>query len=482
MKKRTIITGFVLLISALSITNGSLWGDEICRVVAPISGDLKATLHTALGYAQPGYMLYMLLWANLVGSTEFLLRCSNLIFVVIAIMYAMKIVDAKGWPICYTFAFFLHPMFIYYMDEATPYIVVYALALAFTYHIFCVEDFHSVRNIVCINIIYFIGVFMHFMFGFILMFYITKCILCRRKESIKLRRHIGIMLCFSPLYLPLLYLYVAKLNKTQTGFGLKSILYIVYSFLGLQGAGLSRNDLRAGNFTNLQMWQVIFLLLFVASLVLILCFAVRELKDFFARNRGMILSALVFFCIICLVAGAVDLGLWERHCMTAFPVYIICACDLFSAVYKRSKCGRAIIVLYLILLMGSCLNIRLNYYYACDDHKGAAQRMREWIADEDAVLLTTIGEDGYYPVRQAAEAPEKQIVYLQKKTDEQIIEEMEGLSGEAGTSERRKVMLVLFEKNCSKYLYTYFDSKEGYKTDNSYNSYKLVTVADGRTS
>lgn len=478
MKKRLAMIALILLISVLSITSGSLWGDEICRVADPISGNLRATLHTALGYAQPGYMLYMLLWTKLIGSTEFLLRCSNLIFVVVAVVYAMKIVDKKGWPVWYTFAFFVHPMFIYYMDEATPYIVVYALALAFVYHVFCVEEFHSIRNIIYINIIYLLGVFMHFMFGFIIMFYFTRCILCLRERKGCLRRHIITMLCFSPLYLILLYLYMTNLHKTQTGFGLKSILYIVYSFLGLQGAGLSRNDLRAGNFTNLQVWQIIFLLLFVTVLIWILCLAGRRMKDFFARNREMLLSAAVFFVVICLVAKIVNLGLWERHCMTCFPVYIICACDLFSIAYNRSKYGRIAIVLYFVLIIGSCLNIRLNYYYACDDHKGATKKITEWLADENAMVLTTREEDEYYPIRQSAVDPKEQIVYLKQKTDEQIIEEMKELTDETGTaaSENRKTMLVLFEKDCSRYLYTYFDSREGYKTDSSYNSYKLITI------
>ncbi len=478
MKKRITIVALVLLLAVLSITNGSLWDDEICRVVDPISGDLKATIHTALGYAQPGYMLYMLLWTGLIGSTEFLLRCSNLIFAAIAAVYAMKVVSAKGWPVWYALVFFAHPMFIYYMDEATPYIVVYALALAFTYHVFCVGDFHSVRNIVCINVAYLLGVFMHFMFGFIIMFYFTRCILRFREKKGSMRRHIGVMLCFSPFYLGLLYLYLTRLNKTQTGFGLKSVLYIIYSFLGLQGAGLSRNDLRAGNFQNLQMWQIVFLLLFVIALVLILCLAGRELKGFLARNREMLLSLAVFFVVICLAAKIVDLGLWERHCMTALPVCMICACDLFSCVYRRSKGGQLAIILYFALIIGSCLNIRLNYYYACDDHKGAAKKITEWLADEDAIVLTTRGEDGYYPIRQSAVDPKEQIIYLKQKTDEQIIEEMKELTDETGTiaAENRKTMLVLFEKDCSRYLYTYFDSREGYKTDSSYNSYKLITV------
>lgn len=472
MKKRVTIMGLILLLSALSITNGSLWGDEICRVLDPISGNLKATLHTALGYAQPGYMLYMMLWAKLAGSTEFALRCSNLIFVVIAAVYAMKLVDAKGWPLWYTLAFFLHPMFVYYMDEATPYIVVYALALAFTYYTFCAEDFHSVKNIVCINAVYLLGVFMHFMFGFIILFYFTKCVLCCRKDGRTLRRHIVGMCCFSPAYLPLLYLYLTRLGKTQTGFGLKSILYIIYSFLGMQGAGLSRNDLRAGNFSRIQVWQAVFLFLFVAALLAIVCFAAKELKKFLICNRDMLLGAAVFFAVICLTAKMVDLGLWERHVMTAFPAYMVCACGLFDRVYKRSKGGRAAIILYFILLAASCLNIRLNYYYACDDHKGMTKKAAQWLEDGESLVITMQDENRYYPIGWAAADSGGEILNMKGKTDAQVIEKMEH------AAQGKKVMLILFEKECSKELYTYFDEKEAYETDDSCNSFKLVTAAN----
>lgn len=477
-EKNILIIGLILLISVLAITNGSLWGDEICRVVDPISGDLNATLHTALGYAQPGYMLYMMLWAGLVGTTEFLLRCSNLVFVIIAITYAMKIVKAKKWSVWYTLAFFVHPMFVYYMDEATPYIAVYALALAFIYHVFFVKDFHSTKNIVCINIIYLLGVFVHFMFGFIIVFYFVSCILYCRKEYGRLRRHIEIMSCFSPVYLILLYLYITNLKKTQTGFGLKSILYIIYSFLGMQGAGLSRNDLRAGNFSKIQIWQVIFLAFFVATLLLLLCLAFRDIRGFWKHNKDMLLSTMAFFAVICITAKTVDLGLWERHCMPAFPIYIICACDLFSSLYERSKGRRAVIILYYILLIGSCLNIRLNYYYACDDYKGMTQEVTEWLGDEKNQVIIMQDENDYYPIRQAAVASKEQITNMKGKTEEQIIEEMEHMSeiqDAEGVHDNRNVMLVLFEKDCSRDLYMYFDAKKGYTTDCSYNSFKLVT-------
>lgn len=101
----------------MSITNGSLWGDELYRVVDSISGDLYATMKTATGYAQPGYMLYMLLWTHITGSSEFILRCSNIPFAVIAMIYVYKIVDSKGMSIWWSILFFrdadkdaLHPI------------------------------------------------------------------------------------------------------------------------------------------------------------------------------------------------------------------------------------------------------------------------------------------------------------------------------------------------------------------------------------
>lgn len=88
----------VLFISIISISNYSMWFDEIIRVFNPIIGNLNDTIKVSIANAQLGYMLYMFLWERMTfgTSSEFFIRCSNLIFVPIAIFYAYKIIKAKN--------------------------------------------------------------------------------------------------------------------------------------------------------------------------------------------------------------------------------------------------------------------------------------------------------------------------------------------------------------------------------------------------
>lgn len=459
----------ILIIAVVSITNGSLWGDEICRVVDPISGDLSATLKTALGFAQPGYMLFMLVWTKLVGTTEYLLRCSNLLFAVLAMVYVFKIVRSRGWSIWWSILFFAHPMFVYYMNEATPYIMVYSLALAFVYHVFCVGEFHALSNIIWINGIFLLGVYIHFMFGFIIILYFVKCIMEMIRSRQTIFRHIKVMVCFSPFYLFLLWLYIRNLNGTHTGFGIKSVFYIIYSFLGMQGAGLSRNELRAGNFNHIQTGQIILLIAFAVALLLLFFTGIKEITAAIKKNKDMAVAFIAYFIVIIVVSVPIGFGLWERHCMTVFPVFMIFACDIFNAYVKKKEFHKGILIVYFVLLCFSSYNIIFNYYYSCDDVKGVAGEIRERLArDDNLIVIDTARESRYYPYKDAASDPDKQYIGMADEDEEKILEYMETLKGQ-------DVLLVLFEKNCSKNLYRYFDDAEGYNVNSQYNSYKLIT-------
>lgn len=466
-----LVSALVLLLAFFSITDGSMWYDEICRVMDPILGDLGATLQFARECGQPGYMLFMMLWAKLTSSGEFILRCSNLPFVCIALYYAFKILRSRGWADGWALVFFVHPMFSYYMDETTPYIILYALSLAFIDHVFCVPDFHSTRNLVTLNAIYLLGVFVHFIFGFIILFYFVKCLLVTLKDKRLVLHHAKIMACFCPAYLPLLAVYASSLNGAQTGFGLRSILYIPYAFLGLQGVGLSRNDLRAKNFDKLQPVHVVLISLFVIALVCMFALFLRHRKGFYTRNRELLLGLAGYFAVILPVAAVVHMGLWERHCMTAFPVYMILAIDVYHCLLRSGKRGRLILAVYGGLLCVSLANIALNYAYSCDDYKGVTSRLASLFEQKEDLIVVDNYETRYYSYLDAVPDPDAQIVHAGEKTDDEIAACFE-------TAEADDTLLVLFEKNSSKALYRRFDDDPRFTVDDRYNSFKLISLAD----
>lgn len=472
--KKIIYAGTIVLFSILCITSGSFWGDEICRVEAPIYGSFKDIWRTAKGFAQPGYLFWITLWTKLLGTSEYIIRCSNIPFVLIQIAFVFKIIEKKEWPMEYAFLFFLHPMFAYYMDEATPYMAVYAFALGFVYYVFFTED-QEFKNIQFarafrINLVFTIGFFIHFIFGFIYILYVVHYLLVEINDKKKRKNHFIVVLSFVVVYIPLLLLYVDGLfsgTPTGTGFGIKNIAFIIYAFLGMSGIGLSRNDLRAGNFTNISWWNIIALGLVCAALLLIAILFHRKWKTIIKNNKVMIISCIVYFLVFLSISKLINFGVWERHCMSVFPVYVILICDIVSEIMKSDFKGIKIAtMLYGVLLLISIGNIRFNYYYSCDDYKGVYQEISTMMEEKEDVHVLTDCSGEYYNFNKCVISDKQQIIDTLGYDENEILNMF---------NENSNDVLVLFEKSSTKEFYHSFDNKANVSVNNHYNSFKIVT-------
>ncbi|MCM1101474.1 MAG: hypothetical protein NC079_08230 [Clostridium sp.] len=463
----------VALISVLSITNGSMWGDEICRVMDPISGNFANTWKTAMGYGQPGYMSFMFVWVKLVGKTEFLMRTSNLIFVAVAFYYVYKIMQRKKYPAFLALLFFIHPMFVYYMDEVTPYIMVYALSIAFIYYVFFVDRFDSIENIIKINSIFLLGVFIHFIFGFIYVLYIFKIF---ANKPIKLKKHILVFLCFCVLYIPLLAMDCYGLfylgPSTKTGFGIKNIMYIIYAFLGFVGLGISRNDLRAGNFDVISIDQIIYMGILVAVVMAIAIIWLFNRKKIKIDRKEMIGGAIAYFIVFFLFSLPIGFGLWERHCMGVLPVYVLVVMDLLYYLIKSGKSKCFLAALYVMCLMFSAANIRFNYYYVCDDYKGVQGYLTEKLEQTENITILFSADSfdmgGYYDVTRSKENDLQKILCV-NLIDEDVLNRT--LTENADSD---KIIVVLFEKAVSSKFWHSYDAESDLNICDDYNSFRII--------
>ena len=467
-----LLSALVLLVALLSITNRSLWIDEVCRVSDAAVGDFRRAMRFGFNCAQPGYVLLMYLWARLFPGVpgEFALRCSNLVFTAIALFFAFRIVEKKKWPLWTVLVFFVHPMFTYYANETTPYILMYALALAFVDRVYFAEDFSAVGNVVRINVIFFLGVSVHFIFGFLIVPYLVQCFLKIRKEKKLVLRHAGIMAAFCVLYLPLLYLYMKYMEGASTGFSLRNVLYVVYAFLGMAGLALSRTDLRAGNFGSLTPLHIALLALFVLVAVVIFVICLRKKPGFLKKNRDLALGGAAFLTAMILAAIPAHFGMWERHCMTIFPIYCILLTDMMLEI-GREKTGRIALIALYVLLVFSCANLRLNADYATDDMRAASARVREAYAQTDDLTVISDFDFAYYPVSKARTGESQGYVYTYHMPEDEILSNFETAQGKGSA------MLVLSEHYASRALYRRFDDDSAYRVDASCKGYKIVTPA-----
>lgn len=466
----------ILGLGLLSITTRSLWHDEISHAQNIVRDDFGATLGSGLAYGKLGYLLIEYLWAALLGphTGEFALRSSNLVFSALAIFYAFRIVEAKRWPLWSCLLFFVHPMYVYYMNEVTPYILLYAVALGFTYHVFLRGDaFSSVGNIVAINALFLFGVFVHFIFGFAVLLYFAKCFLTIRRERRLVLRHAGIMLAFGVGYLPMLYLILRYMNGTATGFSVLNPLYVIYCFLGMAGLGVPRGELKLRNFASITPGQILLLGAFALVSLAILALAICRSRGFLKRNQELLAALAVYFIVLILVAIPMHFGMWERHCIVVFPVYMLLFADLMLELCGDGRrLGRLLYALFFLLLLVSCARLRFDAAYVRDDFKGLYADLAEKLQTNDDLKILLQRVNGYYTLDGALTSPEQEIVNLDQMEPSEIYScFMERVNrGE-------DVALVLFSTFTTPQAYAYFDTQPNFTTDTTHPSFKIVRPA-----
>lgn len=148
---------------------------------------------------------------------------------------------------------------------------------------------------------------------------------------------------------------------------------------------------------------------------------------------------------------------------------MILAIDVFHVLYDGK--GRIVLAAYAALLCVSMGNIMFNYYYSCDDYQGVTSRIETLFSQHADLVVIDNYTTRYYSYLDAVPDPERQIVHLKDETDDEIASCFD-------TQEAENVLLVLFEKNCSKQLYRHFDDDPRFVVDGRYNSFKLITLTE----
>ena len=108
----------------------------------------------------------------------------------------------------------------------------------------------------------------------------------------------------------------------------------------------------------------------------------------------------------------------------------------------------------------SSLNIRFNYYYQCDDFKDVYNYIKQ--NDYDGKTVFSKYSVDMYKINDILKDRNVSVVKL---SDKEIID----LFQNSINSE-----LILFEKECSKDLYNYFDNDSNYNVNNEFNSFKII--------
>ena len=162
---------FCTVVLFFSVKGNSLWIDEGQTFVV-INATFAKMINTILktGNAISGMPLYFICefcWCKVFGYSEFALRSMNLIFAMIILCGSIKLVGIMKLPIWMIIMFALNPVCVYYMNEARPYVAIYACGLWCFYFLFRHLGDMSSQDVWGFAVCFWLGCALHMMFIFI---------------------------------------------------------------------------------------------------------------------------------------------------------------------------------------------------------------------------------------------------------------------------------------------------------------------------
>ena len=126
--------GAAILLLALEVSSQSYWTDEAIRLYSLAFEGLAETVQYGLEDKQLLFVLTAWVWRHLFGAGEWAMRALNIPFALVMLWYLRRILVRARRPAGYAFLLLLQPVFAYYMNEASPYLMLGAFGAAFFYY------------------------------------------------------------------------------------------------------------------------------------------------------------------------------------------------------------------------------------------------------------------------------------------------------------------------------------------------------------
>ena len=392
MKKNNYLLPIITAIIALlfSINNSSIWIDEMITLRAIHEKSFSEMFSNILNShnANGGMPLFFIIewtWTQLFGYSEIGLRSLNILFAIIYFIVSWRIIKETKSPSWFCVLFFLNPIFIYYMNEARPYIILLCIGSIYTYLLFF-RDLNNYKTLLLLHLTFLAGLLTHMMFGFIILMYLAQCVHLIRLKKLDLKKHLSVFGAFIIPYIIVLYHYMNVMTDANEIGGSEvlapnwkaSIIQIVYYFLGFGGLGLSRNDLRSMLFSQLTGVQITFIALMLFGYLSLFLYIIKNKiwKDKYSVS--IFLIGFVTFGGFCIINILFKTRFWERHIIYLLPILLILLCGILKSMIDSKKMFyRAGAILIISLSTISGLRIMFDKYYEKEDYKGVVSYVNE---------------------------------------------------------------------------------------------------------
>lgn len=369
-----------LLMSLLAINSGSLWDDEGYRSFFALYNDFGNMLAYSGRDKQFVFVFYEWLWLAVFPHSEIGMRAMNVPFLLLGVAYLARMLYHRGLSPWWALVLVLHPMAWYYVNEVSPYIIMLTASLGLCFHLFFAEKPESWGNIAGMNACFLLGYACHFIFGFAYFIVAAGLVLrALRGEKPAWGRYAAVFALFCLALLPLTWWYWIHMEDGQNyGWGHPgpaNIAYVVYSFLGMQGMGLSRLDIRAGEWAHLTPQMLVLLSVFTCGAAVLV---LLNLRLFFSLIRQRWVAA-YGICALVFYAGAFMkyFQFWERHVIMLLVLPLVLIPQFGHALVQSAPSLRRKLSLGLFAVLSLCwaassANIAYNEYYRKDNFKGVA--------------------------------------------------------------------------------------------------------------
>jgi len=397
-----------LLVGGIAISNQSLWIDEAwsaAKAMQPSLGSWWATMASDKGsdLQMPFYMLYLWVWAKVFGASEIALRASNLPWFVAGVS-ALIWGFAQQQRLQFSIAILTlsHAFLWYYIDEARPYIVLFAFS---SLTAACLLRLRKSPETSTESVSWFgwfcLGIVGICATSAIAMPWAVAAVgafafwtgprLALRTATRYAWSTVLVVILF--IGLGLYYLWTLQVgNRASVGrTGLVTLGFVFYELLGISGLGPGRLALRQEGAKTLAAYAPAVSVGAVAAFTF--CAAgIAELRKK-ATWRDFIffgIAAVLPLAMVILTGGIAHIRLLGRHFTPLLPFLLVLSAIGFQRLLATCGRAQAVAIAAIVTLLISALEIRFAPRHRRDDYRTAAAEARNaltrgetvwWMAD-----------------------------------------------------------------------------------------------------
>lgn len=426
---------FALVFPLVAISQQSFWIDEAITGNAarqPVLRSWWQSLVTVNGsdLQMPFYMLYVWAWEKIFGSSEIFLRLANYPWFLLGQMAGAFIWRDRRKGLLFIVIAACNSFIWFYLNEARPYIMQYGLACVIVYFLCSLarSDFIPLRNywLFSLAIIALAGANMLGSAWSGMAVLVAGFFLLKKQVRPPL---LPIVFCIGAFVI-LGYYYVWTLVTGAFGSRLPTrlilnIFYVPYELCGFAGLGPGRLDIREHGLSSF--WPFLWpLAAFALVWLFILLYASKPAYS--PEEKSCALTAFAYaippIFFLFLVGLFINFNVLGRHAIPAMPFMVmLLTLGIWSLMQESRILGNAIIILFGIFSVASCLGVRFFPWHARDDYRGAAVAISKLLVDRQMAWWCASWEAADYyklPIHERKSENSATLLVVRSPTPEQF--------------------------------------------------------------